>query len=189
MTFGEKLKKLRIEAGLSQVQLAEKLCVSRQAITKWENNRGIPDIDNLQGISHLFGKSIDSLMDNGSEVNMNVIREEIDINSYDKKNFRSRYDAVAKEKYSAASVIYPLVRRKKLSMAEAIVDFIVQPGVVNVADSFDDRAAYYLVELMDKQLLLQITKTSIEAQELVRPFLGKKCVIGKNKFIKATYKL
>lgn len=39
MTFGEKLKAFRKNAGLSQEQLREKLCVSRQAITKWKNDK------------------------------------------------------------------------------------------------------------------------------------------------------
>ena len=46
MTFGEKLKEARKEAGLSQEQLAEKIYVRRQAITKWESGNGIPGIEN-----------------------------------------------------------------------------------------------------------------------------------------------
>jgi transcriptional regulator with XRE-family HTH domain len=64
LTLGEKIKGFRTRAGLSQEQLAEKLCVSRQAITKWENDRGIPDINNLQSIANLFDVSIDSLVNN-----------------------------------------------------------------------------------------------------------------------------
>jgi len=48
MSIGQKLKDARKKAGLSQEQLAEKLCVSRQAITKWESDKGIPDIENIQ---------------------------------------------------------------------------------------------------------------------------------------------
>ncbi|MGG3822658.1 helix-turn-helix transcriptional regulator [Geobacillus thermodenitrificans] len=46
MTLGEKIKKARIEAGLSQEQLSEKLGVSRSAVAKWESGKGLPDIDN-----------------------------------------------------------------------------------------------------------------------------------------------
>ena len=42
MNLGEKIKERRKQAGLSQEQLAERLNVSRQAITKWETNKGIP---------------------------------------------------------------------------------------------------------------------------------------------------
>lgn len=62
MTFGEKLRESRKAAGLSQEGLAEKLNVSRQAITKWETNAGIPDIANLMAISNLFGITLDDFV-------------------------------------------------------------------------------------------------------------------------------
>lgn len=64
MTFAEKLKSIRKQAGMSQEQLAEKLGVSRQAVTKWENDAGIPDIENIMAISALFDISIDELLSN-----------------------------------------------------------------------------------------------------------------------------
>ena len=62
MNLGEKIKECRKQAGLSQEQLAERLNVSRQAITKWETNKGIPDIANLIAISDEFGLSLDELI-------------------------------------------------------------------------------------------------------------------------------
>lgn len=62
MLSGEKIRRLRLEQELSQKDLAEKLEVSRQAIAKWETNRGIPDIDNLKRIAQLFQVSIDYLV-------------------------------------------------------------------------------------------------------------------------------
>lgn len=64
MTFAEKLKSIRKQAGMSQEQLAEKLGVSRQAVTKWETDAGIPDIGNIMTISALFDISIDELLSN-----------------------------------------------------------------------------------------------------------------------------
>lgn len=64
MTFAEKLKMLRKQAGMSQEKLAEKLGVSRQAVTKWETDTGIPDIDNIMAVSKLFDISIDELLGN-----------------------------------------------------------------------------------------------------------------------------
>lgn len=64
MTFGEKLKSVRKQAGMSQEQLAEKLGVSRQAVTKWETDAGIPDIENIMAVSALFDISIDQLLSN-----------------------------------------------------------------------------------------------------------------------------
>lgn len=62
MTFAEKLKTARKKFGYSQEALAEKLNVSRQAITKWETEAGIPDIDNLMSIAALLNVSLDELL-------------------------------------------------------------------------------------------------------------------------------
>lgn len=62
MLFNEKLKILRKEKNLTQEELAEKLNVSRQAITKWESGDGTPDIENLKQISILFNITIDELV-------------------------------------------------------------------------------------------------------------------------------
>ena len=62
MTLGEKLKKLRTDHGLTQEELAEKLYVSRTAISKWESDRGYPNIETLKAISKFFSVSIDDLL-------------------------------------------------------------------------------------------------------------------------------
>lgn len=67
MEFGEKLKSIRKQAGMTQEKLAEKLGVSRQAVTKWETDTGIPDIANIRVISDLFHISIDELLGNEKE--------------------------------------------------------------------------------------------------------------------------
>lgn len=59
MTFGEKILKFRKELGLTQNELAEKLFLSYQAISQWENGITKPDIDMLPKLAEVFGKSID----------------------------------------------------------------------------------------------------------------------------------
>lgn len=56
MTLGEKIKDLRKQTNISQEELAEKLGVSRQAVTKWESDAGLPDIINLKSIATLLDK-------------------------------------------------------------------------------------------------------------------------------------
>ena len=65
MTFSEKLLKLRKEQGLSQEELAERLAVTRQAISRWENGETMPDAPNLLKLSDLFDVSIDALLREG----------------------------------------------------------------------------------------------------------------------------
>ncbi len=67
MTFGEKLTTLRKQHGLSQEDLAEKLSVSRQAISRWEADSTLPDAENLLQISKLFGVSVDYLINDDYE--------------------------------------------------------------------------------------------------------------------------
>ena len=74
MLFNEKLKMLRKENGLTQEELAEKLNVSRQAITKWESGDGTPDIENLKQISILFNITIDELIK--EDQNVTIEKEE-----------------------------------------------------------------------------------------------------------------
>ena len=176
-------------AGLSQEQLAEKLCVSRQAITKWESDKGIPDIENLQNISKLFGVSIDSLLDDGDEdvPPMSLRKASTWTIIMRKGNSSQSLMLVVKSKYPDADSIFPLVRRKNLSLVEKMVDFVVMPGVLHTADSLNDLTSYYLVESQGKQYLVNVTKEFIESRELVRRFTGRSQIIGKDYFTKALY--
>lgn len=62
MTLSEKILTLRKGSGMSQEELAEKLNVSRQAISRWEMGTAIPDVTNVLGISKLFGVTTDYLL-------------------------------------------------------------------------------------------------------------------------------
>ena len=62
MEFNEKLQELRKSKDLTQEELAEKLYVSRTAVSKWESGRGYPNIDSLKEISMFFSVSIDELL-------------------------------------------------------------------------------------------------------------------------------
>ena len=67
MTFGEIIKKLRTDKGLTQDELAEKIYVTRTAISKWESDRGFPNIESLKAISKYFSVSLDELL-SGEEI-------------------------------------------------------------------------------------------------------------------------
>lgn len=75
MTIGEKIAQLRVSAGISQEQFAEKISVSRQSVSKWEMNQALPQIDKVLQICELFGISTDELL-----------REQISIEKNGKKH-------------------------------------------------------------------------------------------------------
>lgn len=75
MAFGDKLQFLRKTKGISQEQLASQLKISRQAISKWENNSSIPDVENIVKLSNIFEVSTDYLL-----------KSEVEISKLDMKN-------------------------------------------------------------------------------------------------------
>lgn len=62
MTFGEKLQSLRQKAGMSQDALAERLEVSRQAVSRWERDETMPEPDKIVALADLFGVTTDYLL-------------------------------------------------------------------------------------------------------------------------------
>ena len=69
MTFGEKLLNLRRARGWTQEELADKIGVTRQALSKWEANSALPDTKNVVALAKLFGVTTDYLLcgDDGAE--------------------------------------------------------------------------------------------------------------------------
>ena len=67
MTFSDKLIALRRKAGWSQEELAERLNVSRQSVSKWEGAQSMPDFDKIVQLSSLFGVTTDYLLKDGQD--------------------------------------------------------------------------------------------------------------------------
>ena len=82
MEFNEKLQKLRKKQNLTQEELAERLFVSRTAISKWESGRGYPSIDSLKVIAKYFHITIDELIGNEEIISL----AEQDIKEHNKKH-------------------------------------------------------------------------------------------------------
>ena len=68
MSIGEKLCNLRKKEGWSQSEFADKLCISRQTVSKWELNESLPDATNIVKISNLFKISTDYLLKDETEI-------------------------------------------------------------------------------------------------------------------------
>lgn len=78
MELGKKIKHLRFQAGLTQEQLAEKLGIGAQSVSKWENAVAMPDIAALPLLAEIFGVSIDDLFDVTTEQRLNRIENRMD---------------------------------------------------------------------------------------------------------------
>ncbi len=79
MDLGKKIKQLRFKAGLTQEQLAEKLGIGPQSVSKWENAVAMPDITTLPLLAEVFGVSIDDLFDLTTEQRLNRIENRMDV--------------------------------------------------------------------------------------------------------------
>ena len=190
MTFGEKLKEARKEAGLSQEQFAEKISVSRSAIAKWESDKGMTDVNNLKAMAQLLDISLDYLLDEDEKLSFNETKEAIDPDSFEVTgNCRNKKDAACYSRYSVADAIYPLIRRKKMSKSEWFVDLIAGPGIIQGADYLNNTSAYYLVETGGRQLLVNVSADFITSRELANKVDPKKFDFGNYTFRKATYQL
>lgn len=83
MTLGQKIREMRKKLGISQEVLGEIVNVSRQTITKWETDVGIPDESNLAELAKLFGVPVDYFLSSKS----NSVTNQLDINIIQKIYF------------------------------------------------------------------------------------------------------
>lgn len=84
MKIGDKLKNARLKKSMTQEEVAEKLFVSRQSISNWENNKTYPDIGNVIALSDLYEISLDELL-KGSDNFMKHLEESTDVVKSNKK--------------------------------------------------------------------------------------------------------
>lgn len=84
MKIGDKLKEARLKNNMTQEEVAEKIFVSRQSISNWENNKTYPDIGNVIALSDLYEISLDELL-KGSDSFMKHLEESTDLVKSNKK--------------------------------------------------------------------------------------------------------
>jgi transcriptional regulator with XRE-family HTH domain len=201
MTFGEKLKKARIEAGYTQNELANKLTVSRAAIAKWESNRGMPDVTNLKAIAETLSVSIDYLLDDGSVLDFSVTNKAIDLTKYRDGRKLSRLkkieikEQIIRKEYPDAEIIRLTVTKIKNSKAETIADeaigwfALILGGIPlfgtqefgKTANSLDQQ--YYLVNEEKAQHFVLLTDEHLISRTLTDRITDKKFEIGDRKFL------
>ena len=87
MEIGKQIKKHRTALGLSQDEFADKIFVTRQSVSNWENDKNYPDINSLVLMAEVFGISLDSLVNGDIEIMNEKIKKE-DIEYLNKANRR-----------------------------------------------------------------------------------------------------
>ena len=70
MNLGENIYRLRTEQNMSQGDLADRLDVSRQSVSKWENNSAVPELDKLVKMAEIFGITLDGLVNGSCEAKL-----------------------------------------------------------------------------------------------------------------------
>lgn len=131
MELGQQLKTHRKELGISQDELAEKIFVSRQSISNWENNKTYPDIHTLLLLAETFGVSLDELIKGDVE----EMKEEI--NAQERAGFN---------RDSVCFAIFGIVTVLSIAPLYAFLDYIgclIWALIVGVAGYFCGRVELY----------------------------------------------
>lgn len=195
MDFATKLKEARKAAGMTQEQLASTLSVSRQAVTKWESGKGLPDIENLRLIAAALGVSIDYLLDDGGALDMSVIREPIELSAYSNSHIecKKRYPKLARLSDQAVLARFPsaevhcllhkqILDKKERRLQTALwltTPFANTVDLVNSVKHSDKQ--FYLVN-DDKQYLVMVTNEFMEIRLLANRMSEKRFDIGDFRF-------
>ena len=115
MTLGQRIQELRKGMGLSQEGLGEALGVSRQAVSKWEGDNGIPELDKLIAMSRLFGVTVGALL--GVETPAQPAQES-------SSGETERLETIL-EKYTQQTAAKSELRRKWLPVAALAAAFVL----------------------------------------------------------------
>ncbi len=161
MELWQGLRSKRFEANLSQSNVADKLHISHQAISNWENNKSIPDLDTLKALSQIYGCSCNDFFDNKENYDLPLpeASEEKIPNNFD------GYEIVdSKVKKSLKGI--PLDPSYFKNLPE---DLIVRPENVYIECNFDKSATRSVEKLpsnpklIDRIILTGITVASLRS--------------------------
>jgi len=115
MKFEEKLTLLRKQFGLSQEDVADKIGVSRQAISRWESGATLPDAVNLIQLSNLFHVSIDSMLRDEVALDENIVfNEKSDVGDIGQKNYRHNLVSAIMWAFGAVFFLFGGLLEKKI---------------------------------------------------------------------------
>lgn len=180
MTLGEKIREARKMCGLSQEQLADKMCVSRSAVAKWETDKGLPDVGNLKVLARLLNTSVDYLLDEGQSAEQSVICEAYNLHSYGRGCKKVKKDRVVREKFPDARICALLGRRELTPSMDK---------VERVSNNPNADKEFYLVEYDGRQFFVTITDTVVQTKALEVPITDNQFSLDGWDFIKCNYEV
>lgn len=149
MTLGEIIKYYRSQLNMSQTELGDKIGVSRQAVTKWETDTGIPDINNIQSLAKVFHISIDTLLSHHIDTPY-VSKIEYDLDTL--KDFDINLGTlgdVSIEGYEGEKL---LIQLSSSSYSDLQKDFKIK---------FDDNKEKLDIDLMTKEYVTKIQRREV----------------------------
>lgn len=193
MTLGEKIRYARKGCGLSQGQLAEKMCVSRSAIAKWETDKGMPDVENLKILSRLLNVSVDSLLNDSADTESAAFRQPINLAAYGRGCKKVKKDRLMREKFPDAAIC-TLLGRPELNQEDRIVDStlgFLTPGPFGAPEFMKSvrniDKDFYLVEQEREQFFVTVTDSYLEIRPLDRMRTEKTFRLGSWTFVRRDY--
>lgn len=170
MTLGQKIKDMRKQMGISQEMLGEILNISRQAITKWENDTGVPEVYNLQELAKVFGVPVDYFLSDKS-TSYNTKQLDIDITKY-RSNGEDNVQIIRhfySEEWNINYLSFELYPKNPFLRYGTYILGIFSDTIFNVGmaaqfghqiDNLGDN--YYLISRDDMKFLAHITKNRLE---------------------------
>lgn len=170
MTLGEKIQAARKQARLTQEQLAQRLCVSRAAVAKWESDAGIPDVLNLKALAVLFDVTMEDLLNDTLDLKTFRFRESICLDDYvSSGRCRDAYDSAAVSRFPDAYWVCPVVLLHGLNKIEGIFNIItfgLLSAIWQLAHMKEFRRHHYLAETGEVQYFITVDDTSITSTAL-----------------------
>ena len=174
MSLGKNIKKLRKESYLTQEELAEKLNVTFQAVSKWENETGMPDISQIIPLAKIFGISTDELFGVQSsestkkESCVHVIRRIVDL-------------AQLTRRRGLLSLELELPEEQNFFLKTAVrlaVDSNPPEAIEKILQNLISAGNYSDVELLERQLIMQGVKALINGENPYQIAMGLLSALG-----------
>lgn len=173
MELGKQIKKYRSEKALSQDALAEKIYVSRQTISNWENDKSYPDVNSLVLLSKVFNVSLDQLI----KGDMEKMTEQIN-NSADRKEYE--HLSLAFTVLLLAIIITPIPLVHFLSYVGMVIWIVILEAGIIVAyrvekkkSKFDMQTYQEIKAFLEGKSLSEIEKNREKGKDCTRKYFWR----------------